>query len=296
MTMNHKSKHIRFLVLSTVLLFMLCASVFSQGTDSRITAGKKEKLYAGVLLNALRTNITNESYSPATPISYENWTSISFALDVGYFFSKNIGISISPGYGSYGTELTMDSCSFKFQTTDTENESYEMRIKGKSVVETQDISVLSIPVCVIYRVPAGDKLGFFLKGGLSFDIPLSKEYNSTGTFTYDGYYPAYPVLIQNYLPYFPSNRNTTYTGELQINSLITSLLVKADVYYSINKNMQLSLGFHYSKSISNISAYTPDTSYRLTSEPDELNSIMSGCSSAGLQALGVSLGFKYYIK
>jgi len=294
--MKLKSRYTSFIILSTVLLSMVNTTVFSQGTDSRNNAGKKEKLYAGVLLNALKTNIINESYSSATPISYENWISISFALDVGYFFSKNIGISISPGYSSYGTELTMDSCSIKFQTKDTENESYEMRIKGKSVVETQDISVLSIPVCAIYRLPVGEKIGFFIKGGLSFDIPLNKEYNSTGTFTYDGYYASYPVLIQNYLPYFPTNLNTTSSGTLQINSLVTSLLISGGANYSINESLQLSLGIHFSKSLSNISAYTSDTSFKLTSEPGKMNSIMEGCSSTGLQAFGLSIGLKYFLK
>jgi len=78
-----------------------------------------------------------KSLPPSTTLSYKKGNSINFGLDFGYFFSRVAGISVGAGYGSYSTELSLDSCSIKFQTTDSENESYEMRITGKSISENQ---------------------------------------------------------------------------------------------------------------------------------------------------------------
>jgi hypothetical protein len=295
--MNIKGYYIRLIILPSILLAVLSTAVYSQGTDSRTTSGKKDKLYVGIFLNALKTNIANEKFSTLSPLSYKKGNSLNFGLDFGYFFSKMAGIDIGLGYGSYSTELSLDSCSIKYQTTDSENESYEMRIRGTSIVENQKISFLSIPVCIILRLPASEKLGFFLKGGISFDIPMAKTYKGAGTFTYDGYYPAYPVLLQDLPAYgFPGNLSTISSGSLQIKSLNTGLLASGGVYFFLNETIQLVLGIQFNKSLANISAYKPDSNFRLTSKANELNSFMAGSSNAGVQAFGVSLGFKYYLR
>ncbi|MCX6327498.1 MAG: outer membrane beta-barrel protein [Bacteroidia bacterium] len=294
--MKNNASYTRFILLFLILLTVLKTVAISQGTDSR-RSSVKDKLYFGAFMNALNTNIANEEFSASSTLSYKKGNSINFGFDFGYFFSKVAGINVGVSYGSYSTELSLDSCSIKFQTTDSEDESYEMRILGKSIIENQKISFLSIPVSVIFRIPAGEKLGFFLKGGISFDIPIAKTYQGAGIFTYDGYYPAYPVLLQNLPVYgFPSDLNTSSSGNLQINSFNTVYIVSGGASYSINKSIQLNLGVYISKSLANISAYTKDSNFRLTSKASELNSIMAGSSNAGVQAFGLSLGIKYYLR
>ena len=257
----------------------------------------KDKLYLGITFIPQQTNISNEKFSATSVLNYKKGTSVNFALDGAYFFSRIAGINIGAGFGSYSTKLSMDSYSIKFQTVDSENESYEMRISGTSIVENQKISFLSIPVCLALRFPAGNKFGFYLKGGMSFEIPVVKTYEGTGTFTYDGYYSAYPILLQDLPAYgFPSNLNTSASGTLQIKSFNTALVASGGAFFSVNKVIQLVLGAYFSKSLANISAYKPDSSFRLTSAANELNSFMAGSSSAGIQAFGLSFGVRFFLK
>jgi hypothetical protein len=294
--MNAKSNYFGLITLVLVFLTVMSRSVYSQGSDSRVSSFLKDKLYAGITLNPLMTNIANEKFSAVSPLNSKKGSSINVLFDFGYYFNRIAGVSIGLGYGSYSTQISLDSCSIKYNTTDTESETYEMRIKGKSIVEDQKISFLSIPVTAIFRIPAGDKLGFFFKGGISFDIPISKTYKGSGTFTYDGYYPAYPVLLQNIPDYFPSNLNTLSSGDLQIKSFNMSLIASGGAYYFLNDKLQLTFGFQYNKSLSNISAYETNPDFRLSSKANELNSVMAGSPDTGYQAFGLSIGIKYYLR
>lgn len=287
----------RFTFLSSVLLPLMHFAVFSQGTDSRSTSVKKDKMYVGLSLNGLSTNISNEKIFSSSPLVNKKGNSFNASLDLGYFFSRIAGINIGIGYGSYVSEFSIDTISVKYQATDSEDENYEMQIIGKSIIENQKISFLSFPVCINLRFPVSKKLGFFLKGGVNIDIPITKTYNGSGTFTYNGYYPEYPVLLRNLPAYgFPSNLETKSSGELKINSINTTLLVSGGVYISLSKRLKLLLGAHLSKSLSNVSAYTPNPNFRITSEANELKSIMEGSSKTNLQAVGVNLGVNYYFR
>ncbi|HUX56823.1 MAG TPA: hypothetical protein VMV77_07610 [Bacteroidales bacterium] len=292
--MNNKNNNFRLVIICSVLLAFMYNTAYSQGTDSRVSSGNKENLFFGLNINPLVTSIANNDFSSA--LNSKKGNSINFEIDFGYFFSRIIGFSLGAGYGSYSTELSLASYKKSFDAIDSEDEAYVMQIDGKSIVENQKISFLSIPVCINFRIPAGDKLGFLLKAGVGFDIPLAKTYEGVGTFTYWGYYDAYPVTIKDYDLYFPTDWPTNSSGTLLIKSMNLSMIASGSAYYKINENIQLLLGLCFHKSMSNISSYEPAEDFKLTSKKDELNSFMKGSSSAGIQAVGMSVGFKYYLK
>ena len=279
---------------------MMNPVVNSQGTESRRKIGELKSLYINILLNPSQTAISNEKnekFSTYSSLNSVKGSSLNFVLDAGYFFSKMIGISSGVTYGSYSTKLSMDSCSIKYSTTDEDLENYEMRIKGKSINEDQKISFLRIPICLDLRIPAGNRLGFFLKGGVGFEIPIAKTFNESGTFSYSGYYPAYNVTVENISNYgFPSNLKTDTSSNLQIKALNLSMIASGGMFLSLTSNVQLVLGAYYNKSMANISAYKEDPNFRLTSKANVLNSIMAGSKSAGVQAFGLSFGIRYFLK
>jgi hypothetical protein len=289
-------KYIRSIALATIILCVINNIANSQGTESRKKYTKGNKVYAGFVITPQSAGISNNDFPVSGALNQESGTSLGLALEGGYFFSEIAGISIGAGMGSYSSNLSLDSCSYKFPATDIENEAYEMRIKGKTITEDQKISFLSIPVCLAIRIPAGEKLGFFAKAGLSFNIPITKTYKGSGTFTYDGYYAAYPVLLKDIPIYFPSNNQTSTSGTLEVKSVSQSVIVSGGVTYALNESLQLSLGVLFNKSIGNISDSNSVSDYRLTSKPEEMNSIMAGSSNAGVQAVGLSLGVRYYLR
>jgi hypothetical protein len=295
--MKTERSYIRYIALTIILLMAINTIVFPQGTDSRRKYAKEGKLYAGILITPQTTSISNNGFSAAKTLKQKGGTSMDITLEGGYFFSKMVGITIGAGMGSYSTDLSIDSCSLTFQATDSENESYEMRIKGKSITEKQKLSLLRIPVCAVLKIPAGEKLGFYVKAGLSFNIPLVKSYDGNGTFTYDGYYAAYPVLLQDLPAYgFPKNLSTISSGSLEVKSFSQSLVASGGATFMVNESIQLTLGMYFNKSLGNISGYGTNSNYKLSSKPNEMNSIMGGTSGAGFQGFGVSLGLRYYIR
>jgi len=287
--------YIRKIAITTVLVPAMCSAAYSQGTDSRMKFTKEEKIFAGIIITPQTTGISNGNFVSTVPLRQNNGMSMNLALEGGYFFSKMVGISIGAGMGSYSSEQVLDSCSIKFNATDSDLESYEMRIKGKSITEIQKLSFLSIPVCIIMKMRAGDKLGFFIRAGLSFDIPMTKTWEASGVFTYDGYYAAYPVLLHNIPGYFPANMNTSSEGTLEVKSFSQTIIASGGAFIRLNESVHISLGATFNRSLGSISAYSTD-SYRLTSEPGQLNSIMGGAENAGVTGLGVSLGLRYYLR
>jgi hypothetical protein len=278
------------------VIFFLNLQSFSQGTDSRrITSANKNNMYIGLSIDPISSKISNEGFSDV--LSIKGGNSLNFSIDAGYFFSDLIGISIGAGYSSYSTKLSLDSSSYKFMTTDDEDEQFEMRIKGRSIEEDQNISLLSIPVSLIFRFAASEKIGLYLKPGISFDIPLLKKYDGNGIFTYDAYYAEYPVLLQD-LPElgFPSNYATNVSEELEIKSINMALTVSGGMSYSVSEKMVLLLGATLNRSVGNVSAYEEDSGFRLTTEQNELRSMMAGSKNSGLQAFGFSIGIRYFLK
>jgi hypothetical protein len=293
--MKIKANYITKAILTEIFFSILITSGYSQGTDSRSSSGSK--MYAGIFINPLKTGIANEKFSSGSTLNNASGSGLNIAIEGGYFFTDLLGVSIGAGYGSYAATVSMDSYTTSYTTTDTENESYEMRISGKAISENQKISFISIPVCLNVKYPFTEKIGGYAKAGISFNIPLSKTYAGSGTFTYDGYYPAYPVLLQNVPAYgFPTDLSTVASGDLQINSFNIGIVASGGAYYALNDNMQILIGIQFNKSIGNISGYKADANYRLTSKATELNSVMGGSTTAGVQAIGLSIGFKYYLK
>jgi hypothetical protein len=294
--MKTEKLYIRIIALTVVLLTAVNSVVISQGTDSRARYAKEEKLFVGIVITPQTSKISNKDFSASGALNQKGGASLGFALEGGYFFSKMVGVTVGAGMGSFSSELSMDSCSVKFQTKDTDEETYEMRIKGKSITEKQKISYLSVPVCALIRIPSGAKLEFFVKSGLSFNIPVIKTYEGNGKFSYSGYYSAYPVLLENIPNYFPSNVSTTSSDNLELKPFTILLAAGGGASYKVNESINVSFGLNFNISLGNISAYGTNSDYRISTKPNEMLSIMGGTTSAGVHGLGISLGVKYFIR
>jgi hypothetical protein len=290
--------HRKLFFLLVLLLTTLNITLFSQGTDSRGPSGggKQKKFCMTVFVNPSRTGISSE-VAGLSGLKSTKGGSLHGILDFDYFFAGAAGISFGIGYSGFSSQLSLDSWSDKYTTKDSENETYEMRITGKTIVEDQKIGYLSIPVCFSLRLPASGKFGVYLKTGIGFDIPLVKSYEGTGVFTYDGYYAAYPVLLQGVSAYgFYTNLSTDASGDLQVKSFSLALIASGDIFLSLGESMQILLGFNYNRSLSDISSYETSTDFMVSSKANELNSFMAGSTGASVNALGLSIGLRFYLK
>ena len=119
----------------------------------------------------------------------------------------------------------------------------------------------------------------------------------SGTFTFKGYYPAYNVLLEDLPAYgFPSDVISASKGELELKPFDVNMIASAGFDFFVQKNIQLAVAAFYSKSLSNISAYSSSDTFRLSSDVNQINSFMGGRSNATVQSMGIKISFRYYLK
>jgi hypothetical protein len=296
--MKNIASNSKYYFLLFFLVTVLNTALFPQGTDSRRRQGGGEtgKLCMTVYLNPSMTKVSSGEITGLSELSTSGGKSLHGAFGLDYFFSRTAGISFGIGYSGFSSQMSLVSWSDDYSTKDSENESYVMTINGSSIVENYKIGYIHIPVGLSLRFPAEGKIGFCLLGGIGFNIPLVKSYDGSGKFSYSGYYATYNVTLSDIPVYFPSNVPTTATGDLELKPFSLSVNVSGSVFVSLSKKMQVLIGGYYNRSLSNISAYETASSFMLSSKADELKSFMTGSSGVSVQAIGISLGLRYFLK
>jgi hypothetical protein len=276
------------------LIFCSQHLIFSQGTD--ISTRRKPGMFIGLGVTQSQSNILNEGTLTVSKLLSEKANSLSYSMEIGYFFSDFFGLSTGAGYNTYKTHLTLSDYQTKFTTTDDESETFEMRISGSGITEDQEIIYLGVPLCLNLRIPFGKKIGMFLQAGANVSIPLSQNYKNSGTFTYKGYYPAYNVVLEN-LPNhgFPSNENNNSEGELELKPLVFDAVASAGLDLYLFKKIQIVAAGCYDKSLSNISNYALSAKYQLSTDAKHMNSLMGGSSTAIAQSMGVKICLRFYL-
>jgi len=276
------------------MLLCIQINLFPQSTD--ITTKEKPGLFLGLSLGPSQSQILNKGTLSVSELLSSKKNSFFGSMEIGYFFSNYFGISSGIGLNSYSTQLTLDTYQNKFNTTDSENEAYERQVSGSDIKELQKINFLSIPFCINLRLPFSGTIGFFLQTGVNMAVPVNKNYNSSGTFTYKGYYPAYNVLLENLPSYgFPSNIRSGTDGELELKPLVVDAIASAGFDFYIQKKIQIAVAASYNKSLSSISEYSSPDKFQLSSDTDQINSLMGGSSKVSAQSVGVRLSFRYYL-
>ena len=267
---------------------------YSQEADS---TSIKPGLFVGLSFGPSQTSISNEGILTVANAVSNTQNSFGGSLEIGYFFSKSVGVSSGIGFTSFKSQLTLDTYQNSFNTTDSENEAYERQVSGTDIQEIQKVGFLSFPICLDIRLPLSKKMGFFLQPGINVAIPVTKKYTSSGTFTYKGYYPAYNVLLQNLPAYgFPGNVNSVTNGSLEIKSLHMNAFVSAGFDFLIQRNIQLGIAAFYSKLLSNISDYPSPDKFQLSTDANQINSLMGGSSKTSAQSIGLNIRIRYFLK
>ncbi len=277
-----------------VLLLLIQTTAKSQSPDNKYW---QKHLYIGVGAGPAQTNISNGGTSVIAGAVAMKEISYSLSLDAGYFFSKYFGISSGIGLSPYISQLSLDPYSNSLDTIDSENESYERRISGNNINETQKIYFLEIPLVLNFQCPLSKAIGFYLQGGLNLAIHVGNNYSSSGTFSYSGYYPAYNVVLED-IPYegFSSNVQNDVSGELKVKTLNPGLIASGGFYFHNQKQFQISAGFFYKTMFSDISDYTPVESFQLSTHENQLRSLMEGSEKTSASSIGILLSFRYYLK
>ena len=283
------------ILLSVFLIICYQNDVYSQETD--ISTENQPGMFAGISLGPSQSHIMNVGTLSVSELLFFKKNSFFGSVEFGYFFSEYIGLSSGISFISYRTKLTLDTYQNKFNTTDSENESYERRVSGSGITEVQNINFLSIPFCINLRLPFNETIGFFLQTGVNMGVPIIRDYISSGTFTYKGYYPAHNVLLEDLPSYgFPSNKSIVTYGELELKPFNFSVNASAGFDLFIQKKIQIAVAACFDKSLSKISNYSSPDIFQLSSDADKINSLMGGSSKVTAQSMGLKIILRYYLK
>jgi len=282
-------------IILIVSLIISCQYIlFSQ--ETKINIQKNTGLYIGISLGQSKSQIINTETSSVSSLTSNKTNSTVGAVEIGYLLSENFGLSSGIGFSSYGTNLKLDNYQCKIGTLDSENESYELNISGFGISEEQLITYINIPLNINLQIPFSKKFGFIFSPGINVAFPIGNSYQNRGTFSYKGYYASYNVLFENLPEYgFPSNLSCISKGQLELKPFAFNALVTSGFYLFIKNKVQIAITASYNKSLSAISNYPSPNNFRLSSEVNEINSLMGGSSKTTVQSMGVQIILRYFL-
>ena len=292
--MWHKYIYIKEFLLAFMVILVAIPDAFAQGTDMGLE--RRPGAFIGISAGALNSQIISDSDLDIKESGSSGKVSFSGSFDVGYYFSKPIGLRTGIGYSSANVQLTLDSYQSSSNLKDSENESYELRVTASNLTENQSVKILNVPLVVVLNIPLSNIVSIFLEPGISFSIPANCSYNSTGLFTYQGYYPEYNVILEN-LPNhgFSSNETINTTDDLKIRHSWTDLTLSSGINLAIKRKFQLSAGVEYCRSISDLSGYDSPDSFQLSPIPGQVASLMGASDKVTSKALGFNISLRYLI-
>ena len=279
----------------TFLLTGSASELFSQASNKGRV--KYNGLFFGFTAGQSQSHIVNEGALGVSGLLSKGMDTNIGSFEIGYFFSRFFGLSTGIGFDAYKTQLTLDTYENKFITVDSENESYERRVSGTGIKELQEVDFLTVPLCLNFRIPVTRTIGLFMQADANVAIPVNNRYSSSGTFTYKGYYATYNVLLENLPDYgFPGNYNTSADGELIMPEYTFNAMGSAGIDLFLLRNIQISGAAFYTKSFSDVPAYTSRDKFKLSPDVDQLNSMMGGCSSISLESMGIKVSLRYFLR
>ena len=297
--MKLNSIYIKQIIITILLISLSFCTAWSQETVP--VTRKVPGLFYGFSVGPSQTKIENTG-SIYDSLHNNKMNSVFATAEIGYFFSKYIGISSGLGYASYKTKLYLKTFQTNFDAFDSENEFFNMQITGSGIQELQTVDFLSIPVCIHFRLPFNQTFGLFLKAGINFSLPISNKYNSNGTFTYKGYYPKYNVWLDSLPAYgFVKNKLTNSKGTLNINKICFNPLLSFGLEVNITNSIQFGLAANFNNALlkesytSRLANVSPDK-FQLTPEANHINSFMEGSSHAIAQSVGVEFTFRFFVQ
>jgi hypothetical protein len=282
-----------------ILCMILCQWFFipiiiCQTTES--VTEKQNKVFIGITLGPSTTSIKNKGLSTISGLVASRKNSFIIKAEIGYTFSKYLGLSTGIGFNQYTSTLSLNNFNYSYDTIDSDLHSYNRIITGENINEIQKISLLSLPVIVNFQIPLSGSLGFFVQSGLNLSIPVIRVYHSTGTFTYSGFYKSYNVIFTD-IPYegFESNIDNNVYGKLAVKSFIPEFTSSAGFQYLIHKKNQISIGIFYNKLLSRISNYSYTESFNISSQNGNMKSVMGGSNDIKANSYGLAISFRHFL-
>jgi hypothetical protein len=287
----------RFQVLTLIILLAGAPFILAQESVSVEPNNSLPKFYIGLSGGPCLTQEIIDPSGVLTGLLVTDKNKFSVSADLGYYFSRNLGLITGIEYSLFSSELSLSNYDNSFNTTDADNETFEKRITGSGITEIQNITFLKVPVKLSLRMLPGSRIGLFLNGGINVVLPINSTYEASGTFSYSGYYPAYNVTFSNLPAYgFDSNASVNTKSSMKLQQPFFEGHADAGITCKISGKLQLALSAYYSRSLISISGYKSPDTFQLSSDKNSMSSLIGGSGNVTAQVIGAKVGIRYFFR
>lgn len=168
------------------------------------------KVYWGLAVGAGNVAFTNSLTE--TVIDQKNSYSAAFFIE--YHPIRYIAIETGAEYFMLNSSATLDAYNSTTNAIDSNGDPVEYRFSAKNVSEDQKISLLNIPIA-LKGILLVKKWEFYARAGVVVRNSLNSTYSQRGTYTNNGYYEQYDLLITD-LPDYGYYTNLPDSEEAEI--------------------------------------------------------------------------------
>jgi hypothetical protein len=221
-------------------------------------------------------------------------SNIRFGIVYRAHLAKNLNLLTGLQYTSVKSKYVLSDYYYEYPSTDTDGDQYTRIVSSDKIVENQEVSFADIQLGLQYRIPLSKKVKFNISLSGLYSINMKKNFESEGTFSYQGYYPQYNITLFD-LPQFnfASNQNLNTSGEIDLGSNI-SILACLGFEFRLSDGMNILFEGNYQQGLKNISK-NENANYIISDNPSDFNSLMNASSSTKIQSYGLKIGFVFIL-
>jgi hypothetical protein len=121
----------------------------------------------------------------------------TFNLGYNYFFTPQLGFHTGLGIKSFNNTCRLNHID-SLPSVDIEGKTFLLRTQYTNWTENQTVTMLDVPIAMLFRLGLGPKAGFRASLGVRVLTPISASYQTTaGSITTVGYYGIYNVPLHD---------------------------------------------------------------------------------------------------
>ncbi len=252
--------------------------------------GRALELYynlSSVQLNHDLTEFTNDLNSSVE-------SNICFGIIYRAPLVKRLNLLTGLQYTSVSSQYELPGYYYEYSSVDADDEEYTRIVNSGKITETQKNSFLNIQLGLQYRIPLSQSVKFNISLSGLYSLNIINEFESEGTFSYQGYYPQYNITLYDLPQYgFASDQELSASGEMDIGSNI-SILAGLGFEFRISEGANLQFEGYYQQGVKDISK-NETVNYIISDSPADFNSLKNASSSTKVTGYGLKVGIVFIL-
>jgi hypothetical protein len=244
-----------------------------------------------MFLQSYESNIRIPSKIADTSWKCEKGPGFGLMIKIEYFPGQKFGFSTGLGINNYQSKGYLNNFNNyernTVQKTDKDNDTYYLYNQVSYLEEETYVKSFSLPLKAEYRFRQGKSLDFFVSGGIKFLYIRHAKVKARGESYWQGYYPAYHVVLYDLPEYGFTNYLIDTEREIQdYRKFMTAITGEIGLSKSLGKRTSLELGIFFERGITDLQYTIP------VHEADYLNTV-GPADRTSLNAIGFLLGVRY---